>query len=183
MKAFFGMVTGSLALVILRAMRGGKKKRRKINIITRFNSKRFFWHNGEPSKWSIDKKGTSMMIRPEPKRDYWSRTFYTPLLQKHDGQIYIAETRIDEEVSVTTAFTLRPVSQFDQAGIMVYIDDNCWVKAGVEYTDGEPRLSCVVTNEVRQISPSLSASQTLHISTLLKHRGTPIGRHRYGHLI
>eukprot|EP00939_MAST-03C_sp_MAST-3C-sp1_P002699 g2699.t1 len=48
---------------------------------------------------------------------------------------------------MTTAFTLQPVSQFDQAGIMVRVDDDCWVKAGVEYTDGMPRLSCVVTNE------------------------------------
>ena len=26
------------------------------------------------------------------------------------------------------------------------VDDNTWVKAGIEFTDGYPRLSCVVTN-------------------------------------
>jgi hypothetical protein len=30
---------------------------------------------------------------------------------------------------------------------MVLVDENTWVKAGIEYCDAEPRLSCVVTNE------------------------------------
>lgn len=30
---------------------------------------------------------------------------------------------------------------------MVLVDENTWVKAGIEYCDAAPRLSCVVTNE------------------------------------
>ena len=30
---------------------------------------------------------------------------------------------------------------------MVLVDENTWVKAGIEYCDAVPRLSCVVTNE------------------------------------
>ena len=30
---------------------------------------------------------------------------------------------------------------------MIAVDENAWVKAGIEYTDGAPRLSCVVTND------------------------------------
>ena len=30
---------------------------------------------------------------------------------------------------------------------MVLIDESTWVKAGIEFTDGFPRLSCVVTND------------------------------------
>ena len=33
------------------------------------------------------------------------------------------------------------------AKAMVLVDENTWVKAGIEYCDGVPRLSCVVTNE------------------------------------
>jgi regulation of enolase protein 1 (concanavalin A-like superfamily) len=51
------------------------------------------------------------------------------------------------EGTLTTAFTLYPKAQFDQAGIMVLVNENCWVKAGIEFTDGVPRLSCVVTND------------------------------------
>ena len=51
----------------------------------------------------------------------------------------------EEEATITTSFTLKPKEQFDQAGIMVVVDENVWVKAGIEYTDGFPNLSCVVT--------------------------------------
>ena len=30
---------------------------------------------------------------------------------------------------------------------MIRITSDVWVKAGIEYSDGKPRLSCVVTNE------------------------------------
>ena len=153
MKSFLVMLAGSVTFVVLR-MRWKKEKRRTERRIERFDDDRLRWTNGKPSKWSIDSNGT-LTISPTPGLDFWSRTFYKPLLIKHDAQIFLAQTDADEEVSVTTAFTLLPRSQFDQAGIMVYVDDNCWMKAGVEYTDGHPRLSCVVTNNVRDFSFSL----------------------------
>lgn len=33
-----------------------------------------------------------------------------------------------------------------QAGLLIYIDDSHWVKAGIEFCDGKPRLSVVVCN-------------------------------------
>jgi uncharacterized protein len=36
---------------------------------------------------------------------------------------------------------------YDQAGLMVRIDDTKWVKTGVEFTDGELFLSTVITDE------------------------------------
>ena len=165
--AFFGSATALIFLLLERI-----RRRRKHNTAARetlaacdsrretvsksrpilcFDDDRLYWHNGAPLSWSIERENrsgtTTLKISPNPTRDYWSRTFYTPLLVKHDAQTYLADTRWDEEIAMTTAFTLQPVSQFDQAGIMVRVDDDCWVKAGVEYTDGVSRLSCVVTNE------------------------------------
>ena len=37
-------------------------------------------------------------------------------------------------------------SLYDQAGLMIRIDETRWVKTGVELTDGELFLSTVVTN-------------------------------------
>ena len=42
-------------------------------------------------------------------------------------------------------FRLDFAEQFDQAGIFVKVDDESWIKAGVELSDGEESLGAVVT--------------------------------------
>ena len=37
-------------------------------------------------------------------------------------------------------------ANFDQAGLMLYLDEKHWLKCGVELTDGDRFLSVVVTN-------------------------------------
>ena len=37
-------------------------------------------------------------------------------------------------------------TRFDQAGLMLRIDAERWIKAGIEYVDGRYHLSCVVTD-------------------------------------
>lgn len=46
------------------------------------------------------------------------------------------------EVDFVAAFE----AQFDQAGLFLCIDDEHWVKAGVEFADGVPQLGAVVTS-------------------------------------
>ena len=113
--------------------------------ITSFNDERFYWGNGVPDH-AFEDGGAALNITQTPGLDYWSRTFYEPLLVKHDAQILLTTVPFDAEATLTTAFTLKPRAQFDQAGIMVLVDEDTWVKAGIEFTDGSPRLSCVVTN-------------------------------------
>ena len=114
--------------------------------ITTFDDARLFWHNGEP-RHKIFNSGKSIEIEPTEKLDYWSKTFYGPKpLIINNGQTLVAKIPWEEEATITTSFTLKPKEQFDQAGIMVVVDENVWVKAGIEYTDGFPNLSCVVTN-------------------------------------
>lgn len=125
--------------------------------IDSFKDTRFHWNppHGEPNKghggeWRVSETengGEELVIVPAPNRDYWSKTFYSPLLVKHDAQTLVTLVPPYAEATLTTAFTLTPVAQFDQAGIMVIVDDDTWVKAGIEYSDGVPRLSCVVTND------------------------------------
>jgi len=124
--------------------------------ITSFTDPRLKWSKGEPGEgnagmWRIAKQhpggGESLIINPAPGLDYWARTFYDPLLVKHDAQTLLAEVPAEKDATLEVAFSLTPKGQFDQAGIMVHVDDSTWVKAGIEYTDGIPRLSCVVTND------------------------------------
>eukprot|EP00439_Symbiodinium_sp_Y106_P047876 s1329_g6.t1 len=104
------------------------------------------WEPSEPEHWSLTEAGKGLRVQPTAKRDFWSRTFYKPLLIKHDGQVLVCPVA-DSEATMSLAFTLHPRAQFDQAGAMVIVDELTWIKAGIEFCDGVPRLSCVVTNQ------------------------------------
>jgi uncharacterized protein len=42
---------------------------------------------------------------------------------------------------------MRPLHQYDQAGLMIRLSAECWLKTSVEYeNDAASRLGCVVTN-------------------------------------
>ena len=114
--------------------------------IDRFQDDRLTWSNGVPQH-NFEASTGAITITPTPNLDYWSKTFYEPLLVKHDAETLLTHVAADAEATLTTAFTLKPRAQFDQAGIMILVDESTWVKAGIEYTDGVPRLSCVVTND------------------------------------
>lgn len=117
--------------------------------ITSFEDSRLAWHNGCPNDSggrAVTREG-KLEVVPVTRKDYWARTFYKPLLVKNDAQTLLTKIESDREVTLTISFTLQPRAQFDQAGIMVRISSDVWVKAGIEYSDGKPRLSCVVTNE------------------------------------
>ena len=82
--------------------------------IETFEDSRLVWSNGEPGvgndgKWwlEVGKTGKSeLMISPASSLDYWSRTFYNPLLVKHDGQSLCASVPASMEATITTALTL-----------------------------------------------------------------------------
>lgn len=86
-------------------------------------------------------------MAPKAKRDFWRKTYYEPLLVKDDGSfLYHLVSAKDLPVTIETSFSLTPNAQFDQAGIIVRLDSDHWIKTGIEVVDGQPRLSCVVTN-------------------------------------
>jgi hypothetical protein len=119
--------------------------------IVSFLDARLTWdEKGEPGKgnaghWSVGDDG-SLTIAPVPGSDFWSRTFYTPLLIRTDGQSLAACVPAHLEMSLTSAFTYSPIEQLDQAGVVAFIDDDTWVKAGIEFVNRSPRLACVMTN-------------------------------------
>ncbi len=128
--------------------------------VTAFTSPEFSWFH-HPESWEVEDvdgetEGSAgkvieltagkIVFRAPAKKDFWSRTFYTPLLIKSDASGYLIPIKGDREATVAVDFDLNPISQFDQAGLLVYVDDNYWVKCGIEYCDGLARLSVVVCN-------------------------------------
>jgi len=87
-----------------------------------------------------------LQIQPPAKRDFWRKTYYDPVLIKDDAPFLYCTLPREQHCTVTAAFTLTAVSQFDQAGIMIRLSHSHWLKTGIEFVDGQALLSCVVTN-------------------------------------
>ena len=101
---------------------------------------------GSGAKYSISEDGNTLTFFPPAKKDFWARTFYEPLLVKNDASGLLCTVSSDLEATVKVDFEFTPISQFDQAGILIYLDNDTWVKAGIEYCDEGPKMSTVVCN-------------------------------------
>lgn len=84
-------------------------------------------------------------IVTEPHTDLWQRTYYhfrndnAPVLQRATEEKYFSFV-------VKTDFS-DSGHRFDQCGIVMYLDSENWLKASVEYENGEfSHLGSVVTN-------------------------------------
>ena len=53
---------------------------------------------------------------------------------------------IPDGTAMEVAFDASFEAQFDQAGLFVRVDETRWVKAGVEFSDGDLQLGAVVTD-------------------------------------
>ena len=82
-------------------------------------------------------------ITTDPETDFWQRSYYgfrndnAPALQVESDANFTFTTKV--------AFNYR--KQFDQCGVVIYIDSENWFKASVEYENASfSRLGSVVTN-------------------------------------
>lgn len=73
--------------------------------------------------------------------DFWQETYYG--FKRDSGHFYgfLTEGDFTAQLRVQGQFE----ALYDQAGIMVRVDDTRWVKAGIELSDGRAMLSSVVT--------------------------------------
>jgi uncharacterized protein len=102
-------------------------------------SKNFSWLN-EPAAFSGDARELKLVI--SEKTDFWQDTFYR--FQRDNGHAYLTPVTGDFTASVTVSGDYQEL--YDQAGLMLRIDQRHWIKTGIEYTDGLMHFSAVVTN-------------------------------------
>ncbi len=94
-----------------------------------------------PQNWCIS--DSALVVSPDAETDFWQRTHYG--FQVDNGHFLYTEPVGDFELSTSVRFA--PVHQYDQAGLMVRLSADCWLKTSVEYEPDEPnRLGAVVTN-------------------------------------
>ncbi|WP_234684621.1 DUF1349 domain-containing protein [Bradyrhizobium monzae] len=97
------------------------------------------WLN-EPTRWTA--QGDSLEIVTDKATDFWQKTHYGfcrdsgHFLGFRTAEAFTAELRIQCNYQ----------ELYDQAGIMVRIDAEHWIKAGIEFSDGRAMLSSVLTN-------------------------------------
>ena len=96
------------------------------------------WIN-EPKTWNRD--GNTISLVTDAKTDFWRNTYYGFVRDSGHFLGFEAGSSFTATVQVTGKFE----SLYDQAGLMIRIDETQWVKTGVELTDGELFLSTVVT--------------------------------------
>lgn len=101
--------------------------------------KRLAWFNA-PRDWFLQNE--SLVIRPAAQTDFWQRTHYG--FQNDNG--HFLYTEIDGDFTLTTKVQFSPAHQYDQAGLMVRISPDYWIKTSLEFETEEPdRLGAVVT--------------------------------------
>jgi uncharacterized protein len=101
---------------------------------------RLSWYNPPASAVSV---ASRLEVRTLAGTDFWQRTHYG--FRADNGHL-LAASAASDFVLETTVHS-RPVHQYDQAGLMVRLSTDCWLKTSVEFEpDGANRLGAVVTN-------------------------------------
>ena len=98
------------------------------------------WFN-EPEQWEIKNNVLSMSVTPQS--DYWRISHYGFTVD--DAPFYYATYGGEFEAKVKVVGEYK--ERFDQAGLMLRIDHENYIKAGIEFVDGKFNLSTVVTHK------------------------------------
>ena len=97
------------------------------------------WLN-EPEKWEI-KDGT-LVMDVTPHSDFWRISHYGFTVDDGPVLYTVRVGEFEAKVKILGDY----VTRFDQAGMMIRIDKENYVKAGIEFVDGKYNLSAVVTH-------------------------------------
>jgi uncharacterized protein len=114
---------------------------------------RMTWLN-EPATASYPEGG--VMARAKPKTDFWRKTFYG----------YITDNGHFFHLPVSGEFTFEArvigkyAQLYDQAGLMVRLDEKHWMKCGSEFFESRRWASVVFTHEFSDWSTLDDLSQT-----------------------
>ncbi|NUU62048.1 DUF1349 domain-containing protein [Paenibacillus agri] len=108
-------------------------------------TKRMDWDAGTwlNAPQSARREGEFLKVVPEKGKDFWKKTLYG--FEFEDGAALLEEW--DNNTAVEVSFQLGSFTElYDQAGILLYHGPEHWIKAGIEFNDGVPQLSAVVTD-------------------------------------
>jgi uncharacterized protein len=98
------------------------------------------WLN-EPKNWNLE--DDALRVITDPKTDFWRETHYG--FTRDSGHFF--GRAVNGDFTAQIKVQAKYEGLYDQAGLMLRIDETRWVKAGIEISDGAPMLSSVLTDE------------------------------------
>jgi regulation of enolase protein 1 (concanavalin A-like superfamily) len=99
-----------------------------------------FWRNEPPFH---ERRADALVVRTGHETDYWNNTFYG--FRHLNGHFHA--TPVNGDFSFELTFSADYTRLYDQAGAMLFVDENNWLKCGTEFTDGALQFSVVVTRD------------------------------------
>jgi regulation of enolase protein 1 (concanavalin A-like superfamily) len=96
------------------------------------------WYN-EPPNWEV--KDDIILVNSGTKTDFWRETHYGFI--RDNGHFFYQQVEGDFIVEVKVTGQYRDL--YDQAGLMVRLDENNWLKCGIEFVNGVQQVSAVIT--------------------------------------
>lgn len=98
------------------------------------------WFN-EPTAWEV--KNNVLTMNVTPHSDFWRISHYGFTVDDGPFMYTTVGGEFETKVKISGDYKVR----FDQAGLMIRIDHENWLKAGIEYVDGKYNISAVVTHK------------------------------------
>lgn len=103
-------------------------------MITEFTSPEFRWLN-DPKGWNVtDETGETegskgdyfvtsdrLVLTPPAYKDFWCRTYYSPLLIKSDASALTCTIPAQQECTFSIDFEFIACEQFDQVGDIIFL--------------------------------------------------------------
>jgi uncharacterized protein len=96
------------------------------------------WLN-EPADWRLDRD--VLTVTTDRSTDFWRETHYG--FTRDTGHFFGVQTAGDFTAEMRIQAQYREL--YDQAGLMVRLSDDTWIKAGIELSDGMPMAGSVLT--------------------------------------
>lgn len=120
------------------------------------------WLN-EPPDWTWDGE---LHLTTGERTDFWQSTWYG--FHRDDG--HFLGKSVEGDFTAELTFSGQYQHLYDQAGLMLRIDQTNWIKAGIEHSDGLTNFSVVVTRTRSDWSvipvPNIGEQQTIRVTRI-----------------
>jgi regulation of enolase protein 1 (concanavalin A-like superfamily) len=128
------------------------------------------WYQ-EPPQWRAE--GNALSMTTGPQTDFWRAPDGSAIA--NNGHFWAQPVSGDFQAQVKFSGTYR--DQYDQAGLMLWLDEANWLKCGIEFYEGAQHVSVVVTRRFSDWALAPLPPNPAALWLRLKRQGTDIQIH------